>query len=209
MAAPKSTPKDAQVMQAILRDMAVTDYEPRVVNQMLEFTYRYITGILDDARVYQNYAKRKNLDFQDVKLAIQSRMDFSFTSPPPRDLVIELSRQKNSQPLPIIKPHTGPKLPPDRYCLFACNYRQRGKRVGPRLQLGVQSMTPRLNISPQQGGATLRTVSQAVSKVSKLPGACLSLVTKTPTSPTITIVSRPSVTTSASPVSSSVAKQVT
>ncbi|XP_014663414.1 PREDICTED: transcription initiation factor TFIID subunit 9B-like [Priapulus caudatus] len=124
-------------------------------------------------------------------------------------LVIELSRQKNSQRLLIIKPHTGSKLPPDRYCLFACNYRQRGKRVGPRLQLGVQSMTPRLNISPQQGGATLRTVSQAVSKVSKLPGACLSLVTKTPTSPIITIVSRPSVTTSASPVSSSVAKLVT
>ena len=41
MAAPaKSTPKDAQVMMAILNDMGLTDYEPRVVNQMLEFTYR-------------------------------------------------------------------------------------------------------------------------------------------------------------------------
>ncbi len=42
MAAPppaKSTPKDAQVMMAILKDMGVTDYEPRVVNQMLEFTF--------------------------------------------------------------------------------------------------------------------------------------------------------------------------
>ena len=35
----KSTPKDAQVMMAILKDMGVTDYEPRVINQMLEFTY--------------------------------------------------------------------------------------------------------------------------------------------------------------------------
>jgi len=40
MAPPKSTPKDAQVMSAILKDMGVTDYEPRLINQMLEFTYR-------------------------------------------------------------------------------------------------------------------------------------------------------------------------
>ena len=44
MAAPKPVPKDhpqdADVMTAILKDMGVTDYEPRLVNQMLEFTYR-------------------------------------------------------------------------------------------------------------------------------------------------------------------------
>lgn len=35
-----SVPKEAQVMAAILKDMNVTDYEPGVINQMLEFTYR-------------------------------------------------------------------------------------------------------------------------------------------------------------------------
>ena len=40
MAAPKSSPKDAQVMEAVLKDMGVTEYEPRIVNQMLEFCYR-------------------------------------------------------------------------------------------------------------------------------------------------------------------------
>lgn len=35
-----SVPKEAQVMAAILKDMNVTEYEPGVVNQMLEFTYR-------------------------------------------------------------------------------------------------------------------------------------------------------------------------
>ncbi len=40
MSSVKSTPKDAQVMAAILKEMGVTDYEPRVINQMLEFTYR-------------------------------------------------------------------------------------------------------------------------------------------------------------------------
>ena len=36
----KSQPKDVQVMIAILKDMGVLDYEPRIINQMLEFTYR-------------------------------------------------------------------------------------------------------------------------------------------------------------------------
>ena len=38
--AAKSTPRDAQVMAAILKDMGVVEYEPRLINQMLEFTYR-------------------------------------------------------------------------------------------------------------------------------------------------------------------------
>ena len=40
MAAQKNIPKDAQVMMAILKEMGVTEYEPRVINQMLEFSYR-------------------------------------------------------------------------------------------------------------------------------------------------------------------------
>jgi len=36
----KSSPKEAQIMAAILKDMGVNDYEPRVVNQMMEFSYR-------------------------------------------------------------------------------------------------------------------------------------------------------------------------
>jgi len=36
----KSTPKEAQIMAAILKDMGVNEYEPRVVNQLMEFSYR-------------------------------------------------------------------------------------------------------------------------------------------------------------------------
>ena len=35
----RSSPKDAQVMSAILKDMGVLDSESRLINQMLEFTY--------------------------------------------------------------------------------------------------------------------------------------------------------------------------
>ena len=39
----KSVPKDAQVMISILKDMGINEFEPRVVNQMLEFSYRWVS----------------------------------------------------------------------------------------------------------------------------------------------------------------------
>ena len=36
----KHIPKDAQVIISIMKDMGITDYEPKVINQLLEFTYR-------------------------------------------------------------------------------------------------------------------------------------------------------------------------
>ncbi|EPY74494.1 TAF9 RNA polymerase II, TATA box binding protein (TBP)-associated factor isoform 1-like protein [Camelus ferus] len=74
-----------EVMAQILKDMGITEYEPRVINQMLEFAFRYVTTILDDAKIYSSHAKKPNVDADDVRLAIQCRADQSFTSPPPRD----------------------------------------------------------------------------------------------------------------------------
>ncbi|KAJ8031128.1 Transcription initiation factor TFIID subunit 9 [Holothuria leucospilota] len=61
----------------------------------------------------------------DVKLAIQTRLDKSFTIPPPRDFLLDIAKHKNNLPLPAIKPQNGVRLPPDRYCLTSTNYRLR------------------------------------------------------------------------------------
>lgn len=53
----------------------------------LHFTVGYITNVLEDARVYSEHAQKKELDVSDVKLAVQTRMDHSFTTPPPRDVI--------------------------------------------------------------------------------------------------------------------------
>jgi len=119
----KAHPKDAQLMASILKDMGVTEYEPKVINQMLEFTYRYVTDILDEAKAYSNHASKKTVDCDDVALAVHSKMDNAFTTPPPRELLLELARTKNSQPLPLIKQGIGLRLPPDRFCFLAPNYR--------------------------------------------------------------------------------------
>lgn len=46
----------------------------------------YVTTIIEDAKIYATHAKKSTVDADDIKLAIQCRMDQSFTSPPPRDV---------------------------------------------------------------------------------------------------------------------------
>lgn len=110
----KHIPKDAQVIMSIMKEVGITDYEPRVVNQLLEFTYRYVTSVLDDARVFITHAKKKTIDLEDIRLAVQLQLEKSFTNPPPREVLLEVARAKNGTPLPLIKPHCGLRLPPDR-----------------------------------------------------------------------------------------------
>jgi len=140
----KTVPKDAQLMAAILKDMGVTDYEPKVINQMLEFTYRYVTDILEEAKVYSYHANKKTVDCDDVALAVHTKMDNSFTTPPPRELLLELARHKNSQPLPLIKQGIGLRLPPDRFCFLSPNYRVKS-------QTGLSGSAPTQGSLPGAG----------------------------------------------------------
>lgn len=125
-----SMPRDARAIAAILKDNGITSYEPRVVNHLLEFVYRYVTDVLDDAKLYSNHAGNSVITKEDVKLAIQAKLDHSFTSPPPRDFLIDLARQKNNTTLPTLKSYTGARLPPDRYCLTSVNYRLKDHETG-------------------------------------------------------------------------------
>ena len=55
-------PQDEMAMRSILKDMGIHEYEPRVVQQMLEFAYRYTTEVLEESKVYSAHAKKK-VDF--------------------------------------------------------------------------------------------------------------------------------------------------
>uniref|UniRef100_A0A8B9PWH4 TATA-box binding protein associated factor 9 n=1 Tax=Apteryx owenii TaxID=8824 RepID=A0A8B9PWH4_APTOW len=126
----------------------------------------YVTTILEDAKIYSSHAKKSSVDADDVRLAIQCRTDQSFTSPPPRDFLLDIARQKNQTPLPLIKPYSGPRLPPDRYCLTAPNYRLKslqkkvsssaGRITVPRLSVGAVSSRPS---TPTLGTPSAQTVS--------------------------------------------------
>lgn len=115
--------KDAQVIDAILKEMSVSEYEPRVVHQLMEFTNRYVSSILQEAQVFSTYAKKDSIDSDDVQLAVSMQIDKTVTSPPPKELLLEVAREKNNQPLPPIKPHNGLRIPFDRYTLIGTNYK--------------------------------------------------------------------------------------
>nr|XP_018909561.1 PREDICTED: transcription initiation factor TFIID subunit 9 [Bemisia tabaci] len=173
MATSKSLPKDAQVILSIMKELGINDHEPRVINQLLEFTYRYVTGILDDARLYANHARKKALDVEDIKLAIQLKMDRMFTNPPPRDILLEIARVKNSSPLPVIKPHCGVRLPPDRYCLAQCNYK-------------LKSMSAKKPIKPLSTFQSSSSLGKSGARPPQTP-----TMKKPPQGPTIKIAPKP------------------
>ena len=54
-------------------------------------------------------------------------------------LIVDIAAHKNGQTLPLIKPYTGPKLPPDRYCLSAMNYQLRTNKK-PNLSYTVHNL---------------------------------------------------------------------
>ncbi|CAD5115349.1 DgyrCDS4329 [Dimorphilus gyrociliatus] len=146
-------------MQAILQEMGVKDYEPRLVNIMLEFSYKYVSDVLDDAKAFSNHAGKKTIDTEDVKLAVQTRMDYSFSQPPPRDLLLTVAKQKNSQPLPVIKAYTGLKLPPDRFCLTAPNFKLKSEKKVRMVQPTLQRIVPPGSLSVMQRGNNNSNVS--------------------------------------------------
>ncbi|XP_059621389.1 transcription initiation factor TFIID subunit 9 [Phlebotomus argentipes] len=165
----KHIPKDAQVIMSILKELGVTDYEPRVINQLLEFTYRYVTCILDDAKIYANHAKKKFIDPEDVKLASQMVLDKTFTSPPPRDVLLDLARSRNTAPLPLIKPHCGLRLPPDRYCLSSCNYKLKATAPTKKVTKPAIDARPNPPKPPGKLGASANSTIKRPQTITTVP----------------------------------------
>ena len=142
----------------------------------LNFT-GYVTCILDDSRIYANHAKKKFIDLDDVRLAVKMQLERTFTNPPPREVLLDVARAKNNIPLPFVKSNSGLRLPPDRFCLNATNYKLKNSTkkvvgkplhslVGNNIQSGqsknkVESSKSGLSIVKRPG--TLATVARTQS----------------------------------------------
>ncbi|XP_037408265.1 transcription initiation factor TFIID subunit 9-like [Triticum dicoccoides] len=130
-------PRDARVVRELLRSMGLGEgeYEPRVVHQFLDLAYRYAGDVLGDAQVYADHAGKPQLDADDVRLAIQAKVNFSFSQPPPREVLLELARSRNKIPLPkSIAPPGSIPLPPEQDTLLSQNY-----QLLPALKLPAQT----------------------------------------------------------------------
>ncbi|KAJ2440431.1 Transcription initiation factor TFIID subunit 9, partial [Coemansia sp. RSA 2337] len=150
---PDETPRDYKIMALLLQSHGVEDCDPSVINQLLEFSHRYTVDVLQDAMVYAEHAKKADIDMEDVRLAIQGRVNYSFTSPPDKDFLLELAEERNRQPLPIIPEKYGVRLPPEKHTLTGINFHivpeQRNSQrsqptnpAAPAKDSTVQGMTP-------------------------------------------------------------------
>ncbi|KAJ2882311.1 Transcription initiation factor TFIID subunit 9 [Coemansia aciculifera] len=119
---PDETPRDYKIMALLLQSHGVEDCDPSVINQLLEFSHRYTVDVLQDAMVYAEHAKKADIDMEDVRLAIQGRVNYSFTSPPDKDFLLELAEERNRQPLPLIPEKYGVRLPPEKHTLTGVNF---------------------------------------------------------------------------------------
>ncbi|XP_044495318.1 transcription initiation factor TFIID subunit 9-like isoform X2 [Mangifera indica] len=118
----ENMPRDAKIVKSLLKSMGVEDYEPQVIHQFLELWYRYVVDVLTDAQVYSEHAGKTTIECEDIKLAIQSKVNFSFSQPPPREVLLELSRTRNRIPLPKVIASPGIALPPQQDTLLGANY---------------------------------------------------------------------------------------
>ncbi|KAG2224164.1 hypothetical protein INT45_000179 [Circinella minor] len=118
----QAQPRDARIVSLILQSLGVENYDPRVVPQLLEFAHRYTTDVLQDALIYAEHANKNDLDLDDIQLAIQGRVNHSFTNPPPKELLLELAEEKNKTPLPLIPEKYGVRLPAEKHCLTGLNF---------------------------------------------------------------------------------------
>eukprot|EP00040_Diaphanoeca_grandis_P021384 m.113952 g.113952 ORF g.113952 m.113952 type:complete len:258 (-) comp28312_c1_seq1:50-823(-) len=121
-------PRCAKEVVTILNAMGITDYDHKVVPQLLEFCYKYVSDVLEDATRYGEHRTRGNVEVKltkdDLKLAVQARVDFSCSGPPPREFLLETARKKNDEPLPLIaEDKFGVRLPVERFQLTNRNYR--------------------------------------------------------------------------------------
>ncbi|KAL4153761.1 hypothetical protein QTP88_001596 [Uroleucon formosanum] len=115
--------KDTQVIVSMMKDLGIVEYDQQVLNHLLEFNHRYTTLLLDDAKTFSNFAKKKNVDADDVKMAIQLAQDGIFRRPPSHDVLMEASREVNKIPLPPLRPASGLQIPHDGSNVLQTNYR--------------------------------------------------------------------------------------
>lgn len=119
---PSQIPTDAKFVSLLLKSEGVSDFDPNVIPQLLEFMYKYTFDVLKDAQVYAEYAKHKDITLSDVRMSVESRISHSFILPPTRETNMRLVEEINSKPIPIIPYIFGVVLPPEKYTLSGSNF---------------------------------------------------------------------------------------
>lgn len=123
---PPSTPRDARIIAILLASMGVQSSSEGVVRVLMEFAHRYTVDILSDAMVYADHAGRAHAahgpDVEDVRLAVQAKVEHSMSGPMSKEFLLNLADTLNRTSLPPIPERYGIRLPPEKDRLTAPNF---------------------------------------------------------------------------------------
>jgi transcription initiation factor TFIID subunit 9B len=127
-------PRDARLLHLWLGQLGVHAYEERVPLQLMDFAYRYTTGVLGDAIALSDSQgtgggggagrgqSEGNVTLYGVKQAIASRVGYQFNPVLPKEWLKELAEERNKINLPKVEREFGLRLPPERYCLMGTGW---------------------------------------------------------------------------------------
>lgn len=107
-------PREATAVAALLRAHGAT-YEPRVVAQLLEFSYRHVSEVLAEAQplAVHRAGSGATVALADVRLAAASLLTHTFTEPLGGEDLARLVAPLNAQPLPPVRSTPGLTVPPE------------------------------------------------------------------------------------------------
>ena len=118
-------PREAVAVAAVLRAQGAVAWEPRVVAQLLEFSYRHVADVLDEARVYAAHrARDAPISLADVRLAAQSSLTHAFSEPLGGEELARIVAPLNAAPLPPLTLKPGLTVPSEG-TLLAPNFQVR------------------------------------------------------------------------------------
>ena len=132
-------PRDARLIHLILANLGVHAYQDRVPLMLLDFAYRYTSGVLADAMHISSESAPSGpgnprssatgadggVSLDAVRQAIASRLNYQFNAVLPKEFQLELAAERNRVALPKPDKEFGIRLPPERYCLTGVGWQMK------------------------------------------------------------------------------------
>jgi transcription initiation factor TFIID subunit 9B len=137
-------PREAAAVAAVLCAQGAPAWEPRVVAQLLEFSYRHVADVLEEARQYASHrARDAPITLADVRLAAQSTLSHTFTEPLAGEELARIVAPLNAAPLPPLTARPGLAVPAEG-TLLAPNFQARRATTGGDAAAGLLCMRVRV-----------------------------------------------------------------
>jgi transcription initiation factor TFIID subunit 9B len=125
-------PRDARLIHLVLASMGVTAYQERVPLMLMDFAYRYTSGVLQDALLFSDAINGTpntgsqnppaTINNNDLRMSIASRVNHQFNTSLPKEFLLDIAQERNRVALPTVGPEYGVRLPPEKYCLTGVNW---------------------------------------------------------------------------------------